>query len=206
MLPSDHKLPFSCQSCCPTPLICSDHPLYLPLVNFPDSRYNFLDKYSLCPMICVLHLTSLIKRLFPWAADTTVAFKFTSPPTREYLSAELALWVVRLVTWLMSQILEERGCSQKLLHAEHLLSVFFLSNESPLGIVTRGGIEIHRFWVLAKTFWAHLPLLGCRKPDLAVEPHAVEGRTGCWAPAGSPGKGCRDTAKAQVGKGEESNL
>ena len=65
-----------------------------------------------------------MKRLLSWAADTTVAFKFTGPCKGDHLSAGLALRLGKLSTCLRSQILEERDGSHKLLHAEHLLSVF----------------------------------------------------------------------------------
>lgn len=41
MLLSDHKLPFSYESCCPTPLSCSGCPLYLPLVSFNLFQVSF---------------------------------------------------------------------------------------------------------------------------------------------------------------------
>lgn len=65
-----------------------------------------------------------MKRLLSWAADTAVAFKFTSPSKGDHLSAGLALRMGKLSTCLRSQILEERDGSLKLLHTEHLLSVF----------------------------------------------------------------------------------
>lgn len=65
-----------------------------------------------------------MKRLLSWAADTAVAFKFTSSFKGDHLSAWLALRMGKLSACLRSQILEERDSSHKLLGTEHLQSVF----------------------------------------------------------------------------------
>jgi len=65
-----------------------------------------------------------VQRLLSWPADTAVALKFASPFEGDHLSAGLALWVGKVSTCPRSQILEERDRSHKLLHTEHLRSVF----------------------------------------------------------------------------------
>lgn len=175
VLLSDHKLPFCYWSCCRTPLNCSSHPLYLPLVGFPDSRYNFLDKYSLCPMFSVLRLTSTVWKDFclrlqtlQWLSSSLSAFKGDHPKDGQttYLPREPNLGAKGRLAQAAARWALTAGVSVCL-------------SESPSGIQEEP--RLPGFWALVKTFWARCPV-GGRKARFGPEtqrvwPRATEGST-----------------------------
>lgn len=162
VLLSDHKLPFCYWSCCRTPLNCSSHPLYLPLVSFPDSRYNFLDKYSLSPMFSVLRLTSTVWKDFCLGLQTLQWLSSSLVPLRE-----ITLRMGKLRTCLGSQILGGKGWLAQAAACRALNDgVSVCLNESPSGIQEEP--RLPGFWALLKTFWARCPI-GGRKARFSPE-------------------------------------